>query len=75
MLSVLNIKNTTMKSELKKIKVCRLKAGITLKELSVDAGCTIPELSRIERGLANPTVKKLTNICQSLGLKLIITNN
>ena len=47
-------------------------AGITQKELSERTGIYQSDISKIERGLANPSVTTLQRIADGMGMKLVI---
>lgn len=51
----------------------RRDAGITQQELSYRTGIRQSTISRLERGLGNPTVETLSCIAQALNLRLSIT--
>ena len=51
----------------------RLKTKMTQKELSKKSGITQADLSRIENGNANPSIKTLKRIAAALGCKLQIS--
>lgn len=48
----------------------RSSAGLTQRELSSSSGVPQSEISRIECGDANPTVKTLTQLGNALGIEL-----
>ncbi|MBR5668976.1 MAG: helix-turn-helix transcriptional regulator, partial [Spirochaetales bacterium] len=50
----------------------RGKADITQKQLSELTGIDQSDISKIERGVANPSVSTLERIARALGGKLII---
>lgn len=50
----------------------RAKMGLSQKELSEKTGIDQSDISKIERGVANPSVATLTRIAEELGAKLII---
>lgn len=51
------------------IKKAREKAKKTQEELAKSAGIHVSYLSRIERGVVNPSVEVLENIAKSLKIK------
>ena len=51
----------------------RAKKGITQNELSERTGIDQSDISKIERGVANPSVGTLARIADALGTKLVIT--
>ena len=53
-----------------KIKEKRLQKEMSQKELAIKAGIDQSDLSKIERGVLNPTIKMLNKIASSLGSKL-----
>ena len=62
-----NIQNIVIGYEIKKQ---RLKQFISQEELAIKAGMDQSDLSKIERGCMNPSVKMLKKIAKGLGLKL-----
>ena len=52
------------------VTTARLKKGITQKELAKLTKIHQAEISKIERGIGNPSVKTLDRIAKGLGLKL-----
>lgn len=55
------------------VKHARAVAGISQKELSEKTGINQADISRIERGLANPSVSTLERIAEALNAKLSIS--
>lgn len=55
------------------VKHARAIAGISQKELSEKTGIDQADISRIERGLANPSVSTLERIAEALNAKLSIS--
>jgi len=51
----------------------RARAGITQAELSALTGIDQSDISKIERGAANPSVTTLARIAQALGAKLTVS--
>lgn len=51
----------------------RAKAGISQSELSAATGIDQSDISKIERGLANPSVNTLSRIANALGAKLSVS--
>ncbi len=51
-----------------KMKHTRLLKGMTLKQLSLAAGCSESLLSKIENGRANPSLKMLHRVAAALGM-------
>lgn len=51
------------------IKKARKKARKTQEELAQDAGIHVSYLSRIERGVVNPSIEVLESIAKSLRIK------
>ena len=47
--------------------------GLSQKQLSKLSGVTQCDISRIEGGVANPTIETLSRICKVLGLELSIS--
>lgn len=54
----------------KRIKECRIAAGLSQEELADVALLDRTRISAIERGVANPTVETLACICYVLGMTL-----
>lgn len=50
----------------------RIENGLTQKQLSEKTGISQSDISRIERGTANPSVKTLQRIAEALGRKVSI---
>ena len=50
----------------------RNEKGITQKELSLLTGITQADISKLENGTANPSIRTLQRIAKGLGKKLII---
>ncbi len=57
------------------VAAARAKKEITQKELSLLTGIDQSDISKIERGVANPSVGTLTRIAEALGGDLKITIN
>ena len=55
------------------VAAARAKKGLSQKELSDLTGIDQSDLSKIERGIANPSVNTLNRIAQALDAKLTIT--
>lgn len=51
----------------------RAKAGISQSELSAATGIDQSDISKIERGVANPSVNTLSRIATALGAKLSVS--
>ena len=58
---------------MKEICDARIKAQITQEELSKKSGITQADLSRIENGNGNPSIRTLKRIATALGCKLQIS--
>lgn len=54
----------------KKIRNARIHKKMTQEDLSVKCNFEKARLSRIENGLANPTIRSLYKICDALEIKL-----
>jgi DNA-binding XRE family transcriptional regulator len=52
------------------ISKARCERNITQKELAIITGIHQAEISKIERGIGNPSIKTLERIAKGLGLKL-----
>lgn len=50
----------------------RVQKGLTQKQLSEMTGISQADISRLERGTANPSVKTLQRIAYALGRKVLI---
>ncbi len=50
----------------------RIKVGLTQKQLSEKTGISQADISRIERGTANPSLKTLQRLASALGKKIQI---
>ena len=55
------------------VAAARAKKGLSQKELSVLSGIDQADLSKIERGIANPSVNTLNRIAQALDAKLSVS--
>ena len=55
------------------VAAARAKKGISQKELSEATGIDQSDISKIERGVANPSVSTLNRIAEALGGKLIVS--
>lgn len=51
----------------------RAKAGISQKELAAATGIDQSDISKIERGVANPSISTLNRIANALGAKLSVS--
>ncbi|MBQ1514503.1 MAG: helix-turn-helix transcriptional regulator [Lachnospiraceae bacterium] len=51
----------------------RAAAGISQKDLSASSGIDQSDISRIERGMANPSVQTLDRIAEAMGMELNIS--
>ncbi len=54
------------------IMKARIETGLTQKELSEKTGISQADISRLERGTANPSIKTLQRIATALDRKLSI---
>ncbi len=54
------------------VSAARAKAGLSQKELSAETGIDQSDISKIERGISNPTVETLGRIAAALDKELII---
>ena len=50
----------------------RKSVGMTQKDLSEKTGIAQPDISKIERGMGNPSIKTLIRIAEGLGMDLHI---
>ncbi len=55
------------------VAAARAKKGLSQKELSEATGIDQPDLSKIERGVANPSVGTLKRIADALDARLIVS--
>ena len=55
------------------VAAARARAGLSQKDLSARTGIDQSDLSKIERGIANPSVATLERIAAALGARLTIT--
>ena len=55
-----------------KIRELRRKADLSQVELASKAGIDQSDLSKIEKGLANPSIKQITRVLTVLGQKLML---
>ena len=55
-----------------RLSLAREEAGMTQKELAEKTGIYQADISRIERGLANPSVSTLKRLADGLNMKLVI---
>ena len=51
----------------------RKQSGLTQKELSERTGITQGDISKLERGNANPSIRTLERIAEGLGMRLQIS--
>jgi transcriptional regulator with XRE-family HTH domain len=49
---------------------CRTAAGMTQLQLSLEAGVTTSQISKIENGHANPETETLVRLAEALGVPL-----
>jgi len=54
-----------------KIRSCRLRKKLTLKQVAGGAGCTDVFLSQVERGIASPSIATLKRIANALNVSII----
>jgi len=55
------------------VATARAKAGISQAALSVETGIDQSDISRIERGIGNPSIGTLNRLAEALGMELRIT--
>ncbi|RAM61479.1 helix-turn-helix domain-containing protein [Herbaspirillum rubrisubalbicans] len=65
-----NSKNRVSVALGKRLKKLRIEAEKTQEELAFDSNVDKTFISAIERGVANPSVLTLANICHGLGITL-----
>ena len=58
------------RSRLNTVRYCRLRAGLTQKELAERAGISQPALARIEAGRVNPRVDTMARLLRECGMSL-----
>ena len=56
----------------KAILDARKKSGLTQKELSEKTGIPQADISRMEKGNANPSIKTLRRLAKGMGMKLVL---
>ena len=66
-------KNTFHEASSRAVMAARAYAGISQKELSDITGIDQSDISKIERGVANPSVGTLERIAEALGGNLLIS--
>ncbi|AXW25271.1 helix-turn-helix transcriptional regulator [Ralstonia solanacearum] len=54
----------------KRVKVCRVEAELTQEQLAHEALVDRSYVSSIERGVANPSIETLANLCYCMGITL-----
>ena len=54
------------------VAIARAKAGLTQKQLAALTGIDQSDLSKLERGLSNPSIGTLQRIANALGGKLVL---
>lgn len=52
------------------LRVARIRAGLTQRQVSVTSGIDIASLSRIERGIGNPTIGTIAKLAEAIGTDL-----
>ena len=57
-----------------KIRTLRKSADLSQTELAKKAGIDQSDLSKIEKGLANPSIKQITKVLSVLGAKITVEN-
>lgn len=55
------------------VAVARAKVGISQKELSAQTGIDQSDISKIERGIGNPSVSTLNRLARAMGMELNIS--
>jgi transcriptional regulator with XRE-family HTH domain len=53
-----------------RLKECRLAVEKSQEQLAFEAGLDRTHIGAVERGIANPTILVLANICYALGMSL-----
>lgn len=54
----------------RRVKVCRVEAELTQEQLAHDALIDRSYVSAIERGVGNPSIETLANLCYVMGITL-----
>ncbi|PTB18256.1 transcriptional regulator [Trinickia symbiotica] len=54
----------------KRIKICRVEAELTQEQLAHEALIDRSYVSAIERGVGNPSIETLANLCYVMGITL-----
>lgn len=57
---------------IKALTEARIEAGLTQKELSKRSGIAQGDISKIENGIANPTIETLFRLASAMGKKIRI---
>jgi transcriptional regulator with XRE-family HTH domain len=57
----------------KAVSAARARAGLSQKQVAEMAGIDQSDFSKIERGLANPSLSTLERIAKAMGGKLILS--
>lgn len=55
------------------VRAARAKAGMSQSELAAKASIDQSDISKIERGLANPSVSTLNRLADAMGMKLVVS--
>lgn len=55
------------------IKECRRRAGLTQAQLADQIGTTQPAIARLERGVGNPSLRRLSDIAYACGLEIQVS--
>ena len=63
---VIEIKDAIIKAFIKARKL----SGLTQKQLSEKTGITQPDISKLENGNANPSIRTLIRLADAMGMKL-----
>lgn len=53
-----------MKNLDRRLRLLRIEKGLTLKELALETGLSLPFLSEIERGVSNPSLESIEKIAR-----------
>jgi transcriptional regulator with XRE-family HTH domain len=56
------------------VRSTRLRLGLSQRRLAIRAGTTPATISRIERGLTSPTIKRLSDLMLCMGEELIVSS-
>ena len=67
-----NTKKQSKKEFVSALINARIFSGLTQKQLSIKTGIAQPDISKIENGNANPSIRTLKRLANAMGMKLKI---